>query len=640
MSLHIYPLPEPFSETFANDLHKISPTAASTALLIFRAVYDASDGKACFREDQLLSAVQLESGLDGVCVTRTSSDKTMQLAASALLHPDAITLVLSPLKRLQHTIVKGMSTLRGVRAVALNSDMRYDFAEWASIQNGERNIVVTSPEQYRKLIDEHPAKLSFLARICRLIVDDCHLSDIWGLALNSISDLRAELKTTPLLALTATAPPHVMSALPGVLALKEHPRRPTITRTHQVFAAYPIFGGLKNFDNLRMLIPPCDDIRPGSDGLLDIMRSTKRTIVFIDNVYHTTPAVYSLYNLIPASLRTKLYKLGLIKVYHSIMSAGYLEETCASFNTSSIDSLSTLDVTDDKARFCRILVVALDTSKGITIHDINEKMRDVEILIQYGLCESMEVLVERLARNLREDEVRGLSLLMYEPWAVTPSKKPSLEEMRTSRDVKDYVTTKECRRTFLARFAGSPTPNTLHPVPHSPCSVGHSESGIQFPAPPVHEPSKERPHAVTKKHRPTWQRAPMARAIRAWLHSEPRRSKAPSYASHVVLSDYDIDVLARAHPSKLTTEYALMQVLEETDEWRSLWAKDLLCVVKEFEASILLNTAEWEEEYWEETGMAKAKAVKNGDERESESDAESESEAESEFETESESEPE
>ncbi|KAI0047805.1 hypothetical protein FA95DRAFT_1678799 [Auriscalpium vulgare] len=71
----------------------------------------------------------------------------MQLVISALLHPDAITLVLSPLKRLQNTTVEELSKFRGVRAVAVNSDMHHDFAEWTSIKNGDRNLILTEVER-------------------------------------------------------------------------------------------------------------------------------------------------------------------------------------------------------------------------------------------------------------------------------------------------------------------------------------------------------------------------------------------------------------------------------------------------------------------------------------------------------------
>ncbi|KAI0040383.1 hypothetical protein FA95DRAFT_1566417 [Auriscalpium vulgare] len=52
----IYPMPAPFSESFAQEIHDVSRTAAATARRILSLVYDASDGEIRLFEDQMLPA--------------------------------------------------------------------------------------------------------------------------------------------------------------------------------------------------------------------------------------------------------------------------------------------------------------------------------------------------------------------------------------------------------------------------------------------------------------------------------------------------------------------------------------------------------------------------------------------------------
>ncbi|KAI0039962.1 hypothetical protein FA95DRAFT_1585165 [Auriscalpium vulgare] len=602
-------MPPPFSESFMQELDDISPTAAATALRIFGLLYDSSDGRICLREDQLLPAVRFEERCDVVCIARTGSGKTMQLVISALLHPDAITLVLSPLKRLQNTTVEELSKFRGVRAVAVNSDMHHDFAEWTSIKNGDRNLILTSPEQC-KPIDGHPTRLyrlhqerAFLARICRLIVDECHLCVLWGLSLakaiafrpawGKISDLRAKIKTTPVLALTATAPPRILSALPVALGLKDPVIvKTTINRPNQSYAVLPIVDNYTNFNNLRFVLPTSNG---GPDALLDFLKRTKKTLIFMDNKDHLSAALYTLYNCLPACLRPHLRRLGLIKLYHSDMSQKYLDNTYRSFDKSSIESLSDLDLLHAENVFCRILLATSGASTGINV-------RDIVLLIQYGLCETLEELLQRLGRNTRDELLRGISILMAEKWAATPSKKPAAKELRTSDDIKAYATTKKCRRAFLADFADDTAPDSLSVVPGLPCcDETHAfdiEPELLSPLFNNKASNKRSLPAKKNKYRVTWQRAPLTRVLTAWLTSESRRSKVPqTYSDYFVLSKHDIANLSRVNPSKLATEDAIVQELDQTDSWRSLFAKDLLCELKKFEASIRSNKARWMAEY-------------------------------------------
>lgn len=97
----------PFSQSFYDSLADISLTAYQTALRIFSVVLAASPPQKPIRlrDDQVVPAVHYEEGRDTLYISGTGSGKTMQIITTVLLHSEAITLVMSPLMRLQHTMV-------------------------------------------------------------------------------------------------------------------------------------------------------------------------------------------------------------------------------------------------------------------------------------------------------------------------------------------------------------------------------------------------------------------------------------------------------------------------------------------------------------------------------------------------------
>ncbi|KAI0042501.1 P-loop containing nucleoside triphosphate hydrolase protein [Auriscalpium vulgare] len=628
----IYPT-LPFSTAFYEALRAVSETAIATALQIFSAVFDASRCKIRLREDQILPAVHFAEGRDVVCIARTGSGKTMQLVVSALLHPDAITLVFSPLKRLQQSMVNELNSYDGIHAIAVNSDMHNDSDQWRAIREGKHNIILTSPEQ-SKPIDGHPTRLframqerRFCNRISRVIVDECHLAWLWGLSFTKtrafrpawahIGDIRISLPpTAPLLALTATAPPRIESALPKLLALRDPVTfKSTINRPNQTYAVHPIHGALTNFENLRFLVPTGPDT-PDSDSAIDVLKQMKKCLIFMDNKSHLSVAARHLYDRFPPRLRAELKRLGAIKVYHSDMSTDYLDTTYDTFEASTDAKLSSNDAPHMKA-FCRILIATSGASTGINIADIL-------IVIQYGLPMSLEELLQRLGRNVRDFMLLGLSLLMAEDWAAKPSKKPTAKELRTSDDVKKYAATTGCRREYLATYAADDAPDALEVAPGAFCCDYHGyimQDDFHIPLFAGESTNTKRPPAVPKKYRDMWQRVPLIKALRRWLASDSRKSKAPvTYPSYFVLSTRNMDDISKMHPSKVTGEDALADALGKTASWRARWATDLFQVLQDFECSARLNKVQWMADHravLEQKKAAKARGVPADDDGES-----------------------
>lgn len=82
------------------------PSGSDCALLAYALVYSASGAQVCLREkDQILPIVSYHHGHDTLVSAGTGSGKTMQIIAAALLNPGGIILVLSPLLKLQNTMV-------------------------------------------------------------------------------------------------------------------------------------------------------------------------------------------------------------------------------------------------------------------------------------------------------------------------------------------------------------------------------------------------------------------------------------------------------------------------------------------------------------------------------------------------------
>lgn len=104
--LYILPIP-PLSPQFLENASSISAqSGAELAELAYSLLYSSSGGRVCLREkDQILPTVSFQLGHDTIVSAGTGSRKTLQILNAALLNPGKIVLVLSPLLKLQNTMV-------------------------------------------------------------------------------------------------------------------------------------------------------------------------------------------------------------------------------------------------------------------------------------------------------------------------------------------------------------------------------------------------------------------------------------------------------------------------------------------------------------------------------------------------------
>ncbi|KAI0261461.1 P-loop containing nucleoside triphosphate hydrolase protein [Gloeopeniophorella convolvens] len=585
---------------------------------MYSRVYSASGGNIRLREDQLISAIHFYEGRDVIHVSRTGSGKTMQIVIAALMDPKIAVLVLSPLMRLQESMADGLNNFEGINAVVVNHKMRYDSKKWTNIHNLQYNVIMASPEQC-DAIDGRPTRLQqlllggihvnsdFSARIKRVIVDEAHLAFIWGNVLSDteaafrpawgeIGKLRIKLKAgTPLMTLTATAPASICAFLEKTMHLRSPILRKNCTnRPSQTYACHPIVGSLKDFRNLGMLIDSAlSDHDDCPTTPREVVAATRKTVVFMDNTGLIESAHDALYAMLPASLRAQLRALGFIRFYHAKMSDRFLDATFDAFHHS--DST------------CKILFASSAFATGLDIPNI-------EVVIQYGVCHWFEGLLQRFGRNVRQGHMHGLSLLMYEPWALSPTtSKPSAKECRTSEAIKKYVALTTCRRGYIAEYLDDDDPEALlydgdlccdgdHSATHKNVHVASFDLQHYFPGhllggdpPRCEQPTSTRSRGKLPPMRPKVQQGYLKETLKRWLVSPERQALTPRFPApeDLVLSESDLTALVQAPYVAFRTSADVASVIGQADEWASIYAHSILGIVQQFELIAQINMSQW-----------------------------------------------
>jgi len=189
------------------------------------ALLNSSFGFSAFRPGQKEAIEAFLEGRDVVVLMPTGGGKSLCYQIPALVaarERKGLTLVISPLISLMKDQVQALRD-RGISAAFLNSSQ--DLEEWratnSALWRGEVDLLYVSPERmksagFRRMIRELPVAMA--------AVDEAHCVSQWGHdfrpSYRKLFYLKRTLKL-PVMAVTATATPHVLSDLAAGLRLKD-----------------------------------------------------------------------------------------------------------------------------------------------------------------------------------------------------------------------------------------------------------------------------------------------------------------------------------------------------------------------------------------------------------------------------------
>jgi superfamily II DNA helicase RecQ len=210
-----------------------------------------------------------------------------------------------------------------------------------SIRAGKYEHLIVSPEQL-SMFNGHLPRLArlihqdgaFVKRIKRVHIDEAHNIYTAGLAhhgeeafrpsYGKLGQFRVLLnKDTTFQALSATLPPHILTAVKCELLIRSNHLSLTLStnRPNITYAVTPLIGGLRNFRNFDCLIP--------SNYMTPMI--IPKTLIFHDNKQEAVDAAAYNDSRLPKALQNR----GVVKYYHSDMSAEYLQQTYEDFASDS-----------------------------------------------------------------------------------------------------------------------------------------------------------------------------------------------------------------------------------------------------------------------------------------------------------------
>jgi ATP-dependent DNA helicase Q1 len=164
---------------------------------------------------------------DCIYVAATGSGKSLVFQLPALIDP-GITLVVSPLLSLMEDQVNQLDLL-GIPAVVLNSTTSKEDAKRAhqamTDPNSMLRLIYVTPERLAKskYLMSQIQKMYELGRFSRLVIDEVHCCSEWGHDFRKdykqLHIFKREFPNTPILGLTATATPAVISDIKKILGI-------------------------------------------------------------------------------------------------------------------------------------------------------------------------------------------------------------------------------------------------------------------------------------------------------------------------------------------------------------------------------------------------------------------------------------
>ncbi|HKW48744.1 MAG TPA: ATP-dependent DNA helicase RecQ [Gemmatimonadaceae bacterium] len=236
-----------------------------------------------FRPGQTQAVESVLQGHDTLVVLPTGGGKSICYQVPALILPK-LTVVISPLISLMKDQVDAL-TRRGLPATFVNSSLPPSQVadRLARVQRGEFKLLYLAPERFD--VGRTAERLNEIG-VSLLAVDEAHCISEWGHDFRPsylrIARVRERLGWPPVVALTATATPHVRADI--VRQLKLESAKTIITGFDRRNLRYHVVSTRSEGDKDEALV----GILRQSPGLAVVYASTRRTVERITNLLNDT----------------------------------------------------------------------------------------------------------------------------------------------------------------------------------------------------------------------------------------------------------------------------------------------------------------------------------------------------------------
>ncbi|KZV61517.1 P-loop containing nucleoside triphosphate hydrolase protein [Peniophora sp. CONT] len=571
-------------------LATLSALDRSRALQICLVLYFASNQRFTPRVLQLQAALETLSGRDSIINAGTSAGKTICMALPALMTPNRISVIISPLKRLMATQAKAFERY-GLRSIHLNGDTPNDEALWKKVAEGYYSVVVVSPEsadttpgvrdcdapRFSRLIQ----RSTFTRLVKHFFFDEGHHIYVDGLPAHGLGafrpsygrliQLRVFCKQATFQVLSGTLPPHFQRCISDNLSLRTGftTVNASSNSANLVYSSAPLVGSLAEFRNF--------DFTVGSQF---------KGIIFVDKRELALQLARYLDNHSgwPSNLRGR----GVVRTYYSSHSLKHLEKVFTAFN--------------DPAGSCRILVATSGLAEGID-------SAVVRWIVQAGLISRISDLRQRYGRAGRDGLLSCICMLLYEDWVLqidldafprdaadpdTPSKrldKNSKKPARIGRAMVELVQNDDCIRSSFVQYFHDWTVNNVTSTSFWCCSSKwHPDHCIYyqewFTRAPITQKEIDKLDTAAKlakkavrrreKSRKVVDRKPLIEALLRWRSDQYEMHPLRGFRTEQdILSAQGLKDVARIAPTRLSTA-VVAELLKETDEWTREWAERLV----------------------------------------------------------------
>ncbi|KAJ3520502.1 hypothetical protein NMY22_g12731 [Coprinellus aureogranulatus] len=363
--------------------------------------------------------------------------------------------------------------------------------------------------------------------------------------------------------------------------------RYSTNRTNIMYATHEVVGGLDDVRNYEcFLTQPYDPIKQ------------PRVLIFFQSMKLACEVADHLDSLLPSERQQK----GITEHYYSDMSEDFLARTFVSFTS--------------KQGTTKILCSTSGNSTGVDFPD-------VDIVCVAGMPDTLTDVSQCFGRGGRKQGSHSLAVLFYEPWVSEISldefegRNADLSDPDRTREplnVKSKVRDRavlscvrlaqmkenECQRAYFASSNGDESPEATDYVTEYCCST-HPDRPLvlstHLPSPlftiaRLEEEKKKPPEKKTRnQYRKPAQREGLDNRLIAWIigiitSHDVNVNHGFRYMEDILSTTNRKRLVMTIPGPKTSSAKAIQDLLEESDEWNTLWGEAVYQLVTDYDNSL------------------------------------------------------